>query len=186
MTSLNSGRPYDSEQDAAAAATGPTPQALTAADLLTVLHAGYARWVGATIDPKGGAPAPQGFPHEALADWLRINSGRLNCYLYPAMWSPGISITKKFSKTDMVASNVLWVDCDPEGGDRFESSRNEILTRLRDHSPGPSCIVDTGNGYQAYWFLKNPESDLGAIESRNKGLRAGPGNLHRTISGVSA
>jgi len=142
---------------------------------MAVLHEGYAYWLGVTIDPNAdGKAAPQPSrikaTPEALQQWLADNSGKLNCYLYPACIKLGAGLKHKYPKEDIEATHALWVDIDPEGGERFWPSRDERLAALRAYALPPSCIVDSGNGFQAYWFLKEPASEQEQVERRNKHL----------------
>ncbi|NDW53899.1 DNA-primase RepB domain-containing protein [Aliiroseovarius sp. PrR006] len=54
------------------------------------------------------------------------------------------------------------------------------LARLKDFTPRPSVIVFSGGGYQAFWLLDEPMSDLKKAEEINKGLaeRLGGDNCH--------
>jgi hypothetical protein len=91
-------------------------------------------------------------PNGLLA-WIKSNqqAGR-NLYHHVAV---GKVRESKLKKTDVLEVRALWVDCDPDPR-RYEKSRSEILQRLREYHIRPSAIVDSGNGYQAYWFLNKP------------------------------
>ncbi len=52
-----------------------------------------------------------------------------------------------------VDPKVLWADLDPKG-----RSRRETFRPLLTVEPRPSIIVDSGQGYHAYWLLKEPAS----------------------------
>ena len=74
-------------------------------------------------------------------------------------------VSKKTSKADIKELAWLHVDIDPDESKGLEAARKEIKSRL-DHSPlKPTVIVDSGNGYQAFWKLNNPISINGNIES---------------------
>lgn len=49
--------------------------------------------------------------------------------------------------------HVLWADVD---GKDFPGGKAEALDRLRQYRAVPTIIVDSGNGYHAYWRLKKP------------------------------
>jgi hypothetical protein len=57
------------------------------------------------------------------------------------------------------APTVLWADIDakampvPPGGPHLETQKREAWYRLTEFTPEPSIIVDSGNGYHAYWLL---------------------------------
>jgi hypothetical protein len=69
---------------------------------------------------------------------------------------------------------------DPAAGKDLESERARILLSLKQHSPAPSLIVDSGNGYQAFWLLKDPirVKDPALIEKYNKYLEKRLGADH--------
>ena len=70
------------------------------------------------------------------------------------MHKPGAD-RKKFSEKDMVGTNAPWVDIDPNGDTEFKSSRRQRLEEaLLKYELPPSAIVNSGNGYQAFWLLK--------------------------------
>lgn len=60
--------------------------------------------------------------------------------------------------------NCLWVDLD---GDRDTSKTN-----LNNFSPKPSMIVDSGNGYHAYWLFREPQPVSDEIQEILKALTA--------------
>ena len=103
---------------------------VTASDLMGVLHKRYANHWATGIETTGGNPIGSKFPAARLADWIEGNSGKRNCYLSAAQINPGVGLKNKYPKEDMVAAAALWVDIDPEGGDRFEQSRAETLAAL--------------------------------------------------------
>jgi len=68
--------------------------------------------------------------------------------------------------------NCLWADLDAKD---FKGGKSEALQNLRGFPLLPTIIVDSGNGYHAYWLLKEPEaisndSDVAQIEGCNRGL----------------
>lgn len=63
-----------------------------------------------------------------------------------------------------VGSSVLFVDYDTY------ADKSAGLARLRSMPLPPSMIVDSGNGFHAYWLLSQFETDIDAIKARNKGL----------------
>lgn len=81
-----------------------------------------------------------------------------NIYLSAARVRKGI--TKKATKEDVVSVSHLWVDLDPEKGDDWAKARNELLLslteRLPEGVPRPTMIIDSGNGYWAFWRLEEP------------------------------
>jgi P4 family phage/plasmid primase-like protien len=152
-----------------------------AVDLLRML-APDGPWNVRTISSLSGgspqAPKKLGYhvgPHNAddhengIEGWLEAaEAGKHNCYLHVAVGPDGKA---KLLKSDVTESRAAWVDVDPDPV-RFEESRGDILAAMRREDPPFSCIVDSGNGYQAYKFIEtyriNGKSDAVAeLESRN-------------------
>lgn len=61
----------------------------------------------------------------------------------------------------------LWLDVD---GKDFQGGKEAALKRLNEFSRKPSLIVDSGNGYHAYWVFKEMDSRVELIEERLKSL----------------
>lgn len=77
-------------------------------------------------------------------------------------------------KKDVCSVPALWVDVD---GKDFSSGKEEALKKFDTLPPHlyPSVIVDSGNGYHAYWLLKEAETlkneaDIRRVEGYAKGL----------------
>lgn len=76
----------------------------------------------------------------------------------------------KARKQDIVAAHFLHVDID----------HIDALEQIRAFTPKATAIVFSGGGYQVYWRLSMPLSDLLAVENMNKALsqRFGGDNCH--------
>jgi hypothetical protein len=135
----------------------------SAADLIRTL-APEGPWTVRTISSlEGGSPQlPKklGY-HVGLANaddrenglygWIgAARAGMHNCYLHVAVGPDG---KPKLSKEDVIGSRAVWVDVDPDPT-RFEESRADILAAMQAEDPPFSCIVDSGNGLQAYKFIE--------------------------------
>jgi hypothetical protein len=94
------------------------------------------------------APALQ----DAFARLDAANTLGWGAYFAVGLRRPGLTRWKRGGAAEVVALPALFVDVD-------ELSL-EALTRLRSFSPSPSCIVASGGGYHAYWWLDEPTSDL--------------------------
>ena len=70
-------------------------------------------------------------------------------------------MTKKAGKADVASAQWLWVDLDPLDGAELNLERQEMLALLTDRRPQglpePTCIVDSGRGYWAFWKLRTPQ-----------------------------
>lgn len=75
---------------------------------------------------------------------------------------------KEGTKDAVSRAHVLWLDLDvknPQG-----SEKQDVLKRLEGFVFPPTIIVDSGNGYHAYWALKESESDKKLIEQYLRSL----------------
>ena len=67
---------------------------------------------------------------------------------------------------------ALWIDLDSK---MLSGGKEEALKRLKEFPVSPTVIVDSGNGYHAYWRLKEAESitsqeDIARVEGYLKAL----------------
>jgi len=62
-------------------------------------------------------------------------------------------LSKRKKQKDIKDIIDLWVDVD---GKNFAGGKEEAFRRLRDFALPPNIIVDSGNGYHAYWILAEP------------------------------
>lgn len=69
-------------------------------------------------------------------------------------------------KEHIHAVTCLWADLD---GKHF-GSKQDAYRSLEAFSMTPSLVVDSGNGYHAYWILKEPTTDLARVEAINLGI----------------
>ena len=69
---------------------------------------------------------------------------------------------------------------DVQGGhftiEDFANAKAEVLDKIKEYTPAPSIIIDTGNGYQAFWYLRDtlpgtPEN-IAKVEAVSKRLAA--------------
>jgi hypothetical protein len=65
---------------------------------------------------------------------------------------PGLTRWKRGGVDDVVALPALFLDVDDPS--------EQALARLQSSNPRPSCIVMSGGGYHAYWWLDEPTTDL--------------------------
>lgn len=113
------------------------------------------------------------FDAKAGADWSARFAGRQNCYY---MVNPPIgALPKKAKKEEVAAVALLHVDIDPEKGKDWSTERERILAALESYRPRPSAVIDSGNGFQALWRLREPERltgphDWARLEAYNRQL----------------
>lgn len=121
----------------------------------------------------GGTTTETHFDAKAGAGWIGRFSGRQNCYY---MVNPPLgALTKKASKREVAAVTMLHVDIDPAKGAVWQTERERILAALEAYKPRPSAVVDSGNGYQALWRLRDPvpmagPDDWSRLEAYNRQL----------------
>ena len=151
-------------------------------------------WVLTAIPPERGKTFTDTL--DAAADvkaWLAKHNGSRNCYF---MVNPARGpLESKAKKEDVEELATLHVDVDPEKRDGLShaeklawlaSERTRILCALQDFKPKPSAIIDSGGGFQGFWFLRDGErlfvgGDANRIsdgEEYNRGLEVALGGDH--------
>ncbi|MBZ0283466.1 MAG: RepB family DNA primase [Anaerolineae bacterium] len=90
--------------------------------------------------------------HEVLQRLLAANRAGWGAYFAVGLRRHGLGRWRRGTVKDVVALPALFVDLDDPS--------SEALTRLRHFPLPPSCIVDSGGGFHAYWWLSQPATDL--------------------------
>lgn len=85
-------------------------------------------------------------------------------YFAVGLRRPGLNRWQRGRVGDVVALPALFVDVDDPSPD--------TLSRLRDFCLTPSCILHSGGGYHAYWWLDRPTNDLMLAGRILRGLAA--------------
>lgn len=102
----------------------------------------------------------------AAAGWARQqNAAGRNIYFTVNLVRPGLD--KKPTKADIIGVRCAHVDVDPPkvgNWDKAEALAG-ILTR-----GAPSVVIDSGNGWQALWWL-NQVTDIATVEQINQGIQ---------------
>ncbi|TAJ11808.1 MAG: hypothetical protein EPO68_14175 [Planctomycetota bacterium] len=150
-------------------------------------------WLVVAIDPhkKGIAAATFGKPTlPALEAWLSEQGTKLKRNLYFAVNTCKPGMKKKPTKADVIGLTALHVDIDPKDPPpemietrrealpaHYAAERARILDKLRNLPsglPAPSCIIDSGGGYQAFWRVKTRRAFdaevMAEVEGKNKHL----------------
>ena len=110
-------------------------------------------WVLCAIVPDGDRATTQTFTDLAKAGaWIDARQGHQNLYftVNPVLHP----VSSKPYKTDMRGMRALHVDVDPRAGEPLEQERERSLRLLREFSPPPTVIIDSGGGHQAFWMLE--------------------------------
>ncbi len=89
---------------------------------------------------------------DALAQLDRANALGWGAYFAVGLRRPGLTRWQRGGAADVVALPALFVDVD--------DLSMEALRLLQCADPAPSCIVASGGGFHAYWWLDEPTSDL--------------------------
>lgn len=98
---------------------------------------------------------PEGW--ENAASWIDTKQGISNVYFHP---NPAMgTLRRKATKNDIRALGCLHVDIDPRNGEELHAERERITGLLARFTPPPSVVLDSGNGFQAFWLLE-PEPQL--------------------------
>ena len=98
---------------------------------------------------------------DALEQLDAANRRGWGAYYAVGLRRPGLSRWRRGCGEDIAALPALYADVDDHA--------LETLARLRAACPTPSCLVDSGGGYHAYWWLEEPTTDL---ELAQRTLRA--------------
>lgn len=104
---------------------------------------------------------------ETLAQLDGANALGWGAYFAVGLRRQGLTRWQRGSTADIVTLPALFVDVDDPSSD--------ALHRLQAASPAPSCIVHSGGGYHAYWWLDEPTVDLALARRLLRGLAAALG-----------
>jgi putative DNA primase/helicase len=94
-------------------------------------------------------------------EYFRRHPDKLNIYFGVAPRSE-----RGGRKEHVQFATCLWADLD---GKMF-GSKSEALQSLQGFELTPSLVVDSGNGYHAYWLLDKPTSEVARVEALNLGI----------------
>lgn len=154
-------------------------------EFLTAFREGGS-WVLTAITPDRGTTTQTFTCPDRAATWAEAQNGQGRNLYFHVNPTKG-PMTKKAAKTDISALEYLHVDLDPRNGEDRDTERERILGRLTGFSPEPTFILDSGNGYQAFWRLKTPEplggeADTERVEGYNLQLEyeLGADKCHNT------
>jgi AAA domain len=152
-------------------------------------------WVLTAITPHGATNTITARTAAEIDTFVREHDGKRNLY-YSVNPTKG-AVFKKAAKADMAAVEYLLADLDPQDNETSENAKARYLNQLNgDFEPKPSAIVDSGNGIQCLWRLKesialNDANDRDAIiadvEARSfalmvrLGAKAGTQNIDRIL-----
>ena len=132
-------------------------------------------WVLTAINPEQRGIESETFAVtqvDTLLGWLRGHLGKNNIYftVNPLLRSMS-GVGAKAKKTDVKSLAWLHVDVDPRPGEEIASERERAVRILRNFSPPPTVIIDSGGGYQGFWKL-DAEQPINGDENRAVELEA--------------
>lgn len=134
------------------------------------------------IHPDGKHPTPSRHirlddapaMHGAFARLDAANALGWGAYFAVGLRRSGLTRWKRGGVAEVVALPALFVDVD--------DSSVEAVTRLQSAHPKPSCIVASGGGYHAYWWLDEPTTDLNAARLLLRGMAAALGGDRLSVA----
>jgi hypothetical protein len=122
--------------------------------------------------PEDGKVSARSFipaDRATLREWVEERQGEVNLYFSVNESKPGVA-NRKSTKEDVSRALHVHVDVDDANA----------LDRIRKHLLKPTVIVFSGGGYQAFWKLRDPSTDLARVERFNLEIarRLGGDNCH--------
>jgi hypothetical protein len=142
---------------------------------LTFIHDLFARCDAAAfitltaIHPDGDKPTPSrhiplgdnGALHRALMRLLRANRHGWGAYIAIAPRKRNLGRWGRGTRRDLLCLPALFVDIDDPA---------DALRNLEAFELPPSCILKSGRGYHAYWFLDQPTTQFAQADRVLRGL----------------
>lgn len=135
------------------------------------------RWVLTAIHTDRKGPITKTFganTAEAMQAWVeKMNLDSHNIYYHVCVTNKELNESNAQLKD---VERVVWlhVDIDPKdqvAPDICKSQTEEILKNGKDGIPVPTVVVDSGNGLQAFWKLKEPIQIGGNLEAAESAKR---------------
>jgi predicted P-loop ATPase len=112
-------------------------------------------------DGKPIARTFQVYQIEQMKAWIDSHQGESNMYFHVNRLKPSIT-NRKALRSDIDTGLYLHADLDDV----------QALASLERFSPRPTAVLFSGGGYQAFWRLAEPCSNLDTLEEANKRLAA--------------
>jgi len=109
---------------------------------------------------EDGKVTARSFKHTnraAMCEWIDDRQGKSNLYFTVNELGLGVK-NRKATKEDVGRALYIHVDVDDASA----------LDRIRKYLPQPTMILFSGGGYQAFWKLREPSTDLARVERINR------------------
>ena len=112
-------------------------------------------WVLTAITPDGPTQTITAHTAAEIDLFVREHNGKRN--IYYSVNPTRTPMSRKAAKTDIAAIELLLSDLDPRDDETSEQAKVRYSNQLNGaFEPKPSAIVDSGNGIQCLWKLKDP------------------------------
>lgn len=127
-------------------------------------------WVLVALAPDKKEIEAATFGQRSLKEaeaWLEEQGTKLKRNIYFGTNPCVRPMKKKPERVDIAALAWIHVDLDPRAGEDHAAERARIFEKLRnlpDGIPPPTCIIDSGGGYQAFWRLRDPRLLTGSAD----------------------
>jgi hypothetical protein len=131
-------------------------------------------WILTAISEKGPIRTETFTAIEEARKFIsKLNADGAN--IYYAVNPTKHAISSKARKQDIAAVEFVHVDADPKDDETPDEFRDRFEPIVDEFDPPPTLIVDSGNGVQLLWRLRQPfklagDSAIGEIEARNNSL----------------
>ena len=95
---------------------------------------------------------------QSMLNWIEKYQNNRNMYFH--VNTVRADLRNKASKEDVASVDWLHVDIDPRPGEDPEDERDRAIKLLKNYKQHPTCIIDSGGGYQGFWKLRQPDPRL--------------------------
>jgi hypothetical protein len=150
-------------------------------------------WVLTAIVVDGGTSTITADTPAKVDTFVSTHNGKQN--LYFSVNPTRSALSSKASKSDIAAVEYLMADLDPKSDETPEDAKARYLSQIeKEFEPKPTAIIDSGNGIQCLWRLKEPIELLGPedpiipdVEARSAAImqrlggKAGTQNIDRIL-----
>lgn len=138
------------------------PNTRVAVDFLLTMQPG-GPWHLVAIGPEGVVSAHtfKASEEHEMYRWINERQGKENLYFHVNRLKKSVR-NRKAKKSDVAEAIALHVDVD--------NPSEAALGKIKAYRPEPTCVLFSGGGYQAFWRLQSPSTDLDLIERTNRGI----------------
>ena len=132
-------------------------------------------WVLTAIDPDNGTITTRTFTDGEEARRFIAKQNAAGNNLYYSINPTKTARSKKARKSDIARVEYLHVDADPGPNETSEEFKARMRPRIVAYKPKPTFIIDSGNGIQMLWRLREAveitsNDVIKDIEARNHAL----------------